>query len=127
MFRLKSLGDDRLRFLLDPPQVLRSAEAFRVQFVDLFRAGWPRGKPSSFRDHLHATDWLAVTRRACQDLLDLFAGQMGRVDTVRREILQNLLLLGGRGRVDTLVSGVSEFPGELSIHLAGIALRSRGY
>ena len=46
------LADDRLRFLLDVPQVVASNKALRVELVDVFRAGRTRRKPPVRGDDL---------------------------------------------------------------------------
>src|SRR5450755_460015 len=46
--------DDGLRFLQDPLQVRGTAEALRIDLVDVFGARRPRREPAAFRDDLDA-------------------------------------------------------------------------
>ena len=55
-----ALADDRLRFLLDAPQVVAAAKALRVELVDVFRAGRTRREPTVRGDDLQAADGRAV-------------------------------------------------------------------
>src|SRR5208283_859296 len=54
---------DDLRFAQDSLQVFAAAEAFAVDFVDVFGAGGPRGKPAARADDLDAAERSADRRR----------------------------------------------------------------
>ena len=78
-------GEERLRFLLNAPQVLAPAEAFCVKLVDLFCARGPRREPAALRRHLEAADRVPVAGRGGQHAGDGLAGELGRRDLARRE------------------------------------------
>ena len=50
--------------LLDLPQMLPALETLRIDLVDVFGAGRPRGKPAVLGDHLDAAERLAVAGAA---------------------------------------------------------------
>src|SRR5262245_64314632 len=62
-------ADDRLRFLLDAPQVVAPTKALRVELVDVFRARRTRRKPYVGGDDLQAAaGWLVAWRRRQQSV-----------------------------------------------------------
>ena len=80
------LADERLRFLLNAPQVLAPAKAFRVKLVDLFCAGRTRREPTLRGDNFQAADSRAVARRGREHRLNRVTGKLGRFDIFRREL-----------------------------------------
>src|SRR5215470_13506642 len=97
------LTHDLLRFGLDAAQVLRVAEALRVDLVDLLGPRGARGEPAALGNHLQAADGLAVAGRTRQHLLDLLARQLGGAHALGRELGERRFLGRRRGRVDALV------------------------
>src|SRR5262245_6845890 len=79
-------ADDRLRFLLDAPQVIAPTKALRVELVDVFRAGRTHRKPSLSGDDLQAPDRRAVARRRRQHGLDRVTGKLGGADVSWRKV-----------------------------------------
>ena len=106
--------------------MVRAAEAFGVDLVDVFGAGGARGKPAAVRDDLDAADRRIVAGRAIEHAVDRLAGQFGDLDLLRRELRQFLLLLGRRRRLDAVGRRLAEVAGEIAIQLAGIAAGARG-
>src|ERR1044072_5643873 len=81
-----SIVHDALCFLQDAAQMICSAEALRINLVNVLRAGRTRCKPSVLRHHLQPADGSAVPGRVSEDGLNFFAGQVCGSDLRRREL-----------------------------------------
>ena len=111
----------RLRFLLDAPQVLAAAKAFRVKLVDFFGAGRTRREPTLRGDDLQAADGRAVARRGREHRLNRVTGKLGGFNIFRRKLEENRLLFR-RGRcIDALVDRRAELARKLVVELGRIA------
>ena len=91
---------DRLRFLLDAPQVIGPAKALRIKLVHVFRARWTHREPALSGDHFHASDRRAVARRPRQHNLDWVTGKLGSADVLRRQPEKNGLFFCGSGCIN---------------------------
>src|SRR6266516_3055474 len=118
-------GHQSLRLLLNPPQVVRAAEALGVQLVDVLGPGRTHGKPCVRRDYLDASKRVPVARSRREDLADLLAGEVGDADVVGRQLLQHGSLRRGEGRLDPFVHRVSQVARELAIDLARVPAAPR--
>src|SRR5258708_10782047 len=76
---------DLLSFGLDAGEVLRAAERFGVQLVDVLRPRRPGGEPAGLGDDLQAAERLAVTRRGGQPAQHRLAAALGDADPVGSE------------------------------------------
>ena len=75
--RGKRFGNDGLGLRLYLSKMLLAAEAFGIDFVDIFSAGGTRREPSTLGDDFDATDGATISRRVRQNCQDFFTGQIG--------------------------------------------------
>src|SRR5207302_1022990 len=94
------LPDDGLRLFLDAAQMIDVAETLGIDLVDVLGAGGTRCKPSVLRYHFDAADGIAIARRGCEDLQDLFSCKLGSGDVCRRHFGEHRALLRGCRSVD---------------------------
>jgi len=60
--RLEQVRCGVLCRLLDLPQVILTSETLSIDFINILRAGWPRGEPTFLGNHLDSTERSAVAR-----------------------------------------------------------------
>src|SRR5690606_5521549 len=108
------------RFLLNATKMIRSAEALRVDLVDLLRPGRPGGEPPIFGHDLQSPDGGVVRRSPGQNGLDGLACERLRPHISRSEVFGVLLLFTCGRRIDALVDGAAELLLESGIVLGGI-------
>src|SRR6516162_3359458 len=117
---LERITDECARLGLDALQVICSAEALRVELIDILRPGRPRREPAIRSEHLEPTNRGPIAGRIDEHLLDGIAGELRCADVGGGQLQQRcLLLLGGR-RVDTLEGRGAELLRELLIQLGRI-------
>src|SRR5688500_4109139 len=121
----KRVSDYRLGLLQNTAQMACSTEALGINLVDVLGAGWAGREPSTFSHHLYATDRHIVTRRACQNGLNLLASKIRSVNLLRRQFCQNFLLRGCGWRIDTFEKRLAEFMLELMVYFARITAHAR--
>ena len=63
--------------------MIRTPEAFRVNLVNVLRAGWSRREPAVFRHDFQPANGRAVVPHVGEDGLDLLAGEVGGPDLLR--------------------------------------------
>ena len=68
-------ADDLLRLLDDGGEMFIALQALGVEFLDIFRPGRTRGKPTALGDNLQAADRSVVAGSARQFADDGLAGQ----------------------------------------------------
>src|SRR5439155_6769515 len=90
---------DGFRLVDDALQVRLVAEAFRVDLVDVLRAGRTGREPAVLRDDLEAADVGAVSWRLRQLRRDLLPSERAGADCFGGELLQRGLLRRSRGRI----------------------------
>src|SRR6516165_1375622 len=110
-------ADDRLRFLLDAPQVVSPTKALRIELVHVFRARWTHREPALSGDHFHAFDRRAVARRLRQHNLDWVTGKLGSSDVLRRQPEKKGLFFCGSGCINALIERCAELTCQLGIQL----------
>src|SRR6266487_4283806 len=112
---------DNLPGLLDDSfEVGLALETFRIEFVDVLRAGRAGGKPAMLGDHFQAADRGVVPGRACELGEDRFACQFLRGDGFGGKLLERALLFRGRGRVEAGVAGGAKLRCELLVMLSRV-------
>ena len=103
--RRQGVADNRLGFLQDAAQMIRSLETLRINLVNVFRPGRTRREPAARGRHFQPADGSAVARRLGKDSLDFFARQFGDLDLLRREFRQKFLLIRSGWRLDKVIAG----------------------
>src|SRR5918996_117750 len=111
---------DALGFREDSLEVFLAQQALSVDLVDVLGPGGPRGEPAVLGDDLQPPDGGVAAWRRGEYLEDRLASQLIRLDLLRGQFLQHLLLLGRRRHVRAPVERAPEALGELPIQLAGI-------
>ena len=95
-------------------------QALGVEFVDVFRPGRTRGKPTACRDDFQSADRRIISRRTCEFCRDRFACEFCGCDGFGREFLKQVLLLGRGGSVDAGIEWRSQFDGHFLVVLARV-------
>src|SRR5713101_5314432 len=83
--RVQGVAHDLLRLAHDGVEVSLVLEAFRVDLVNVLRAGRPRREPAAASDDLQTADRRVVARGAGQPGRDGFAGELRLLDGLGRE------------------------------------------
>src|SRR5665648_47428 len=117
----QSIANNCLCFLQDAMQMVRSPEAFCIDFVDVFSPRRPRREPSALRHYLQPSDRGTITWRVGKDSPDFFASQVFDFNLLRRELLQCRLLFRSGWGFKTLVNRLTEFLRQVGINLARVA------
>src|SRR5580704_1188771 len=99
-------------------------EAFRVNLVDIFGAGGPSRKPTSFCYDLQPANRSLIARGPGKLGGDGLACQVRSLDGVRRESLETCLLFGRSRRVNTCVVWSAKFLGQFAVVLTRIFARA---
>ena len=115
-----------LRRLLDLPQVIFTTETLGIDFVDVLRAGRPRGKPAVLGNHLDSTERSAVARSGRKLRAYWLASQFLHADLIGRYCLQPRLLFRCRGRIDPLVERHAQLARQAVECFARVPAGSRG-
>src|ERR1700685_2434908 len=102
-------ADHALRFLLNPLQLLMAAKTLGVNLVNIFRAGGTGSEPAVLRDHLNASDGIAIARSRGKYALDSLARELGDRDVLRRQLGERGALLRIGRRVDALIGRYTKF------------------
>jgi hypothetical protein len=116
---------DMLCFLRDAAQIIFSAEAFRIDFVDTFRPGGTRSEPSVLRHDLQSSHRSAVAGRVGLDALDSLAGKICRLDLACGNVGQHFLLFQRGWGLSAVVDGLTEIARKLAVNFSGIAAGAR--
>src|SRR5271156_2146384 len=93
-------------------------EALRVNLVDIFRAGWTRGKPAAAGHDFQSTDLGVVAGSASQFGGDRLTSQARLLHRFWRKLLQACLLLRRGRRIDAGVVRCAELLGQFEEVLA---------
>jgi hypothetical protein len=101
-------ADALLRLLDDGGEMLIALQALGVEFVDIFRPGRTRGKPTACRDDFQSADRCIISQRTCEFCRDRFACEFCGCDGFGRELLKQVLLLGRGCSVDAGIVWRSE-------------------
>src|SRR5580692_7358841 len=109
-----------LGLLLDLPQVTFTAETLGIDLVNVLRARRPRGKPSVLGNHLDSTERETVPRSGGKLRAYGLAGKFHDANLIGRERLQQLFLLGCRGRIDPLVERHAQLTRETIVNFAWV-------
>ena len=115
-------ADDALGLGHDALQMLGPEKAFRINFVNVFSAGWARREPSAFGRHFHAADRRLVMRRLSQDAFDCLSRQFVHTYLLRGKLRQLTLLRRRCRRLETLEYRSAELVRQVDIGVAGIML-----
>src|SRR5690606_6782135 len=104
----------------DMMQVVRSPEAFRINFKDIFGTGRARREPSIFSDNLDPADRRMIPRRLGENTPYLFTGQIRGMDLLWRKFSQQPFLFPGGGCIDAFNDRMAEFLFKLAVYLTGV-------
>src|SRR5215204_4833514 len=118
--RRKRPGNQTLSFLLNLPQMLCSAEALRIDFVDLLSAGRPGCEPTTLGDDLQSSNRRTVAWCSGEHCLDLLSSKFGILNLLGREPLQQCLLLGSGWRINPFVVRVTKLVSEIAVQLTRV-------
>src|ERR1700693_4406379 len=119
------LRSNCLGFLLDPSQMVLAEEALGINLVNLFRARRARRKPTILCDHLNTANRVAVSGSCGQNLLDLFASNLGYADIGWGQSLECAFLFRRGGSIHAFVNRIPQVPSEFTVDFAGISPQTR--
>ena len=97
--------------------MIGSLKTFRIDLVDIFGPRRTCREPSALGHHFQPADGRAIARRTGEDGLDFFAGQICESNLLRRESLQQCLLLRGGRRLNAVVKRLAELAREFAVDL----------
>src|ERR1700688_5073679 len=99
-------------------------EAFRINLVDIFRAGGPSCKPTTFRYNLQPANRSLIAGGPGKLGGDGLACQVRSLDGVRRESLETCLLFWRSRCVNSCVIWRAKFLGQVAVVLARVFARA---